>query len=300
MALEFQNVSKRFWPNRTPALRDLTLKVEPGEVLGLVGRNGAGKTTAIRIAAGVSLPGSGNVQVDGHPLDREKVAASRLLGWVPEESVHEESAKVEPLLRYYAAIVGDVEPARIGELLETWGLTQFRRRRVRTLSLGMRRRLSLIASELTQPKYLLLDEVFNGLDPEAVVTVRAWVRERRAAGCGLLLSSHNLRELAKFADRVAVLHEGRLLKVLDRAELHERPSRVVRVQVPGFDEAGLRVLERFGTPELVPGGALVRGEGVDAGGIAAALVHAGYVVQGLTREDDGLEELYLELVRGAT
>ncbi|MCI4322156.1 MAG: ATP-binding cassette domain-containing protein, partial [Thermoplasmata archaeon] len=113
MGVEFESVSKRFWPNRTRALRDLSFSLEPGEVLGLVGRNGAGKTTAIRIGVGVALPDSGTVRVDGHPLDRDKVAASRLLGWVPEESVHDPSARVEPLLRYYAKLAGGVLPARL-------------------------------------------------------------------------------------------------------------------------------------------------------------------------------------------
>jgi ABC-2 type transport system ATP-binding protein len=300
VGVEFESVSKRFWPNRTSALRDVSFSLESGEVLGLVGRNGAGKTTAIRIGVGVALPGSGRVWVDGHSLDREKVVASRLLGWVPEESVHDLSARVEPLLRYYAALAGDVPHSRVSDLLEVWGLAKYRRRRVRSLSLGMRRRLSIISSELASPPYLLLDEVFNGLDPEAVVAVRDWVRARRTAGCGILLSSHNLRELATFADRVAVLHEGRLLRILDRADLRERPCRVVRVRIPDLDPSGAELLARFGTVELVPGGAVIRGENIDVPRIAEAVVKAGLPLHGLAREDDGLEQLFLELVHGAS
>jgi ABC-2 type transport system ATP-binding protein len=300
MGVEFESVSKRFWPNRIFALRGLNLTVDPGEVLGLVGRNGAGKSTAIRIGAGVALPGAGEIRVDGHSMDREKPAASRLLGWVPEESVHDAGSRVESLLRYYAAVVGNVPDARVRELLDVWGLTTYRRRRVRSLSLGMKRRLSIIASELTNPRYYLLDEVFNGLDPEAVVTLRNWVGARRADGCGLLLSSHNLRELATVADRVAVLHEGRLLRVLDRSELLERPCRLVRVQVPTLDAPGLDLLRAFGAVEVAPGGATVRGDSLDVPRIADALVRAGYPLHGLVREDDGLEQLFLELVRGAS
>jgi ABC-2 type transport system ATP-binding protein len=300
MTVEFEGISKRFWLHRTPALRGVSLSLAPGEVLGLVGRNGAGKTTSIRIGAGVCRPDSGFVSVDGHRLDREKMAASRLLGWVPEESTHDPSARVGSLLRYYAGIVGAGSSDRVDELLRVWGLEPFRRRRVRTLSLGMRRRLSIIASELTSPPYFLLDEVFNGLDPEAVVSLRAWIRARRDAGCGLLLSSHNLRELATIADRVAVLHEGRLLRVLNRSELTERPSRVVRVDVPSLDAAGVELLGSFGSVVRTPGGAVVRGDPLDVPGITRALVHAGYDVHGVTRETDGLEELFLELVRGAS
>jgi ABC-2 type transport system ATP-binding protein len=300
VTVEFESVSKRFWPNRTPALRGLTLTMGPGEVLGLVGRNGAGKTTAIRIGAGVSLPGAGRVRIDGHALDREKVEASRLLGWVPEESLHDRSARVETIVQYYASVIGGVEDGRVDELLRTWGLAPVRRRRIRALSLGMKRRLSPISAELGRPKYFLLDEVFNGLDPEAVVQVRAWVQERRAAGCGLLLSSHNLRELSTIADRVAILHEGRLLRVLDRKEIVDQPCREARVEVPGLDDRGLTVLREFGTVQVVPGGAVVRADAIDLPGIARALITAGYALHGLVRENDELEDLFLELVREAS
>jgi ABC-2 type transport system ATP-binding protein len=300
VAVEFDGISKRFFPNRKPALRSVSLTLSPGEVLGLVGRNGAGKTTAIRIGAGVALPDGGEVRVDGHPMAGEKREASRRIGWVPEESVHDRTAKVEPLLRYYADVAGNVEKGRLADLLRFWGLAEFRRRRVRTLSLGMKRRLSIIASELGRPQYFLLDEVFNGLDPEAVVSVRSWIRERRAAGCGLLLSSHNLRELATIADRVAVLHEGRLLRILERKELVDRPAREVRVEVPDLGPRGIELLEAFGTVEAVPGGAIVRGSNLDAARVAAALIGAGFALHGLRREQDGLEELFLELVREAS
>ncbi|MFI5414878.1 MAG: ABC transporter ATP-binding protein [Candidatus Lutacidiplasmatales archaeon] len=300
MVVEFSQVSKRFWLSRTPALRGLTLSLGPGEVLGLVGRNGAGKTTSIRIGAGVCRPDSGFVEVDDLRLDADKMAASRLLGWVPEESTHDPNARVQSLLRYYASIVGPAASVRVDELLRRWGLEPFRRRRVRTLSLGMKRRLSIIASELTAPPYFLLDEVFNGLDPEAVVSVRSWIRSRRDAGCGLLLSSHNLRELATIADRVAILHEGRLLRVLDPSELTNRPSRVVRVDVPGLGDAGRTLLESFGEVVATVDGAVVRGDHLDVPAITRALVNGGYAVHGVTRENDGLEDLFLELVRGAS
>lgn len=300
MVVEFSQVSKRFWLHRTPALRDLTLSLRPGEVLGLVGRNGAGKTTSIRIGAGVCRPDSGFVEVDDLRLDADKMAASRLLGWVPEESTHDPNARVQSLLRYYASIVGPGASVRIDELLRAWGLETFRRRRVRTLSLGMKRRLSIIASELTSPPYFLLDEVFNGLDPEAVVCVRSWIRSRRDAGCGLLLSSHNLRELATIADRVAILHEGRLLRVLDRSELTNRPSRLVRVEVPALGDAGMAILGTFGVVVATADGAVVRGDHLDVPAITRALVNGGYAVHGVTRENDGLEDLFLELVRGAS
>jgi ABC-2 type transport system ATP-binding protein len=300
MTVEFDGVSKRFWLHKTPALRNVSLSLKPGEVLGLVGRNGAGKTTSIRIGAGVCRPDAGYVEVDDHRLDADKMAASRLLGWVPEESTHHTGARVDALLRYYADIVGPEARPRVDELLQAWGLEPFRRRRVRTLSLGMKRRLSIIASELTHPTYYLLDEVFNGLDPEAVVNVRTWIRARRDAGCGLLLSSHNLRELATIADRVAILHEGRVLRVLERSELTDRPTRLVRVEVPGLNDAGFALLATFGTVVPTAGGALVRGDDLDVPGITRALVLAGFAVHGVTRENDGLEELFLELVRGAS
>jgi ABC-type multidrug transport system ATPase subunit len=298
--LQLQGIGKRYWPVRDWAVRSLDMEVRPAEVVGLVGRNGAGKTTTLRLAAGVSKLGSGQVHVDGIDLDSEKVKASRLIGWVPEVSLHDETTRVGSLVAYYGSLAGPRDPATCWNLIERWGLRPYANRRVRTLSLGMLRRLSIVTAELTTPQYFLLDEVFNGLDPEAVVDVRNWILGRRSAGCGVLLSSHNLRELAAIADRVAVLHRGQLLAILDRSEYIGRSPKALRVRSDNLDERAFHILEQFGAVARSRDGASVSGDGLDPNSVSQALVSAGYHLAGLEPESDPLEDLFLSILKEAS
>jgi ABC-type multidrug transport system ATPase subunit len=277
----------------------LTLGIACGEIVGLVGRNGAGKTTSIRIGVGVATPSGGDVHVDGISLTGEKATASELIGWVPEESVHDEDSRVASLLRYYEAMAASSGRSHCEQMLLDWGLAEFQDRRVRTLSLGMKRRLSIIAAELGTPKYFLLDEVFNGLDPEGVASVRKWMKTKRSEGCGLLISSHNLRELAALTDRIAILHKGRLLRTLASAELRTRPARRIRLTIPRLDPNGLEVLANFGEVERTPDGAIVRGDSLDAAEMNRAMVSSGYSIAAIESADDPLESMFLEMIEGA-
>jgi ABC-2 type transport system ATP-binding protein len=297
--LRLRNLSKQYWPSKSWAIHGVSLDLDRGEIVGLVGLNGAGKTTTLRLAAGVSKPSTGQVLVENFDLRAEKARASRLIGWVPEASTHDESAHVGALISYYAAIAGmNDEGARQG-LIERWGLAPYANRPVRTLSLGMLRRLSIIASELTSPRYLLLDEVFNGIDPEGVIEVRSWIIGLRAAGRGVLLSSHNLRELASIADRVAVLHKGCLLRILERSEYQNRSPHALRIKSDNLDNRGLEILERFGTVTLSREGATVAGEDLNPSSVNQELVAAGYHLSGLEPESDPLEDLFVSILKEA-
>jgi ABC-2 type transport system ATP-binding protein len=298
--LQLKGVGKRYWPSADWAIRALDLELRHGEILGLVGRNGAGKTTTLRLAAGVSKLGGGQVQVDGLDMRLEKRSASRLIGWVPEASPHDETSRVRSLVDYYAAIAGMSDPDACSKLIEQWGLGPYANRRVRTLSLGMLRRLSIITAELTNPRYLLLDEVFNGMDPEGVVDVRNWILGRTAAGCGVILSSHNLRELAAIADRVAVLHRGKLLRILERSEYVGQSSRGLCIKSDNLDDRAFRILEQFGEVARRPYGASVSKEGLDPNAVSHALVSEGYHLTGLEPESDPLEDLFISILREAS
>jgi ABC-2 type transport system ATP-binding protein len=298
--LQLRGVSKRYWPSKSWAVHAVDLDLGPGEVVGLVGLNGAGKTTTLRLAAGVSKLGAGEIQVDSLNLTSKKADASRLIGWVPEASPHDEAARVRSLISYYASIAGVEDPSVSEGLLDRWGLGPYADRQVRTLSLGMLRRLSIIAAELTNPCYLLLDEVFNGLDPEAVIQVRSWVNQLRAAGRGVLLSSHNLRELASIADRVAVLHKGRLLRILERSEYLGRPAHALRVKSDNLDRRGIEILEKFGAVALTRDGATVAKDGLDSNAVSQALVASGYHLSGLEPESDPLEDLFVSILKEAS
>jgi ABC-2 type transport system ATP-binding protein len=206
-ALVFDGVSKYFGEAR--ALDDVSFAVEPGEILGLVGPNGAGKTTAMQIATGFLLPSSGDGSLMGRRFS--DATARRQLGFVPDAPVFFQGNALSALR--FAAALNDLSPSReaMEQVLTRVGLTEWKRD-VRRFSRGMQQRLGLAQALVHAPRVLILDEPASALDPEGVLKVRTLLQELRAAGAAILLSSHQLSEVAMVSDRIAFLHEGRLLR----------------------------------------------------------------------------------------
>ena len=180
-----------------------------GEIVGLVGPNGAGKTTAMQIAVGFLLPSSGGGWLMGHRFGDAK--ARQLLGFVPDAPVFFAGNAFDALR--FAAQLHDVTPTReaMERVLTRVGLTEWKRD-VRRFSRGMQQRLALAQALVHSPRMLILDEPASALDPQGVLEVRALLKELRAEGAAILLSSHQLSEVALVSDRIAFLHEGRLLR----------------------------------------------------------------------------------------
>jgi ABC-2 type transport system ATP-binding protein len=206
-ALTFDHVSKHF--GSALALDDVSFALEPGEVLGLVGPNGAGKTTAMQIATGFLLPSSGQGMLMGHSFG--DAAARRYLGFVPDAPVFFEGTALDALR--FAALLSDATSTRdaMERLLRRVGLTEWKRD-VRRFSRGMQQRLALALALVHNPKVLILDEPASALDPQGVLDIRNLLQELRAEGAAILLSSHQLGEVALVSDRIAFLHEGRLVR----------------------------------------------------------------------------------------
>jgi ABC-2 type transport system ATP-binding protein len=206
-ALVFDRISKHFGSAR--ALDDVSFQVEPGEILGLVGPNGAGKTTAMQIATGFLLPTSGSGLLMGYGFGH--ASARRQLGFVPDAPFFF-GGNVFDALRF-AAQLSDAAPTRdaLEGILRRVGLTEWKRD-VRRFSRGMQQRLALAMALVHDPKVLILDEPASALDPQGVIDVRSLLQELRAEGAAILLSSHQLGEVALVSDRIAFLHEGRLVR----------------------------------------------------------------------------------------
>jgi ABC-2 type transport system ATP-binding protein len=206
-ALVLDHVSKRF--GKAQALEEVSFDVEPGEIVGLVGANGAGKTTAMQIAVGFLLPSSGSGSLMGHRFADAK--ARRLLGFVPDAPVFF-AGNAFDALRFAAQLTG-IKPTRdaMERVLTRVGLTEWKRD-VRRFSRGMQQRLALAQALIHAPRMLILDEPASALDPQGVLDVRTLLRELRAEGAAILLSSHQLGEVALVSDRIAFLHEGQLLR----------------------------------------------------------------------------------------
>jgi ABC-2 type transport system ATP-binding protein len=232
--LEARALGRRFGP--VLALDGLTFRLSPGEVLGLVGLNGAGKSTTLRLAAGLLKPGAGEILLDGEPA-RRALAARRGLGYLPGEPAYTEESTGSAWLDFLAALGGG-DPSRRAsrrrELAGRLGLTTSDLGRpLGTMSHGMRQKVGLLQALEHDPRLLLLDEPSDGLDPLARMALLDILQECRARGCAILLASHVLSEIERSADRIAVLHRGRLVALETRESLRRRKAVCVTASFDG-------------------------------------------------------------------
>jgi ABC-2 type transport system ATP-binding protein len=196
------------------AVDALSFRVSPGEVLGLVGPNGAGKTTTLRSLVGIVRPTRGTITIGGHDLERDPVAAKRLLAFMPDEPHLFDYLTVEEHLRFTARLyqVPDVErrlPALLGEL----ELAEKSGALPAELSRGMRQKLVIACGLLHDPQVLLFDEPLTGLDPAGIRRMKQTIVERARAGAAVLLSSHLLHLVEEICTRVLILDKGRMVAI---------------------------------------------------------------------------------------
>lgn len=238
--IEARGLGRRFGDH--VALRDLDLDVAPGEAFGLLGANGAGKTTFIRLVTGFLLPSAGTLRVDGLSPSRDAAALRARLGFVAETSRLYPDLRVRAFLRFAAGARGLRGAAReraIADALARFRLEEVVRRPVGHLSKGFQQRVSLAQAFLTDPPLVIVDEPTSGLDPLQQEEVRGVLRGLRGRRT-LLLCTHDLAEARALTERVAVLHAGRLVaagptrEVLDAGD----PLALFRGQAPPAAGAG--------------------------------------------------------------
>ena len=249
--IEINDLLKRF--ETTTALQNVSLRIEDGRILGIVGSNGAGKSTLLRTLAGIYQPDEGSVCVDGEEVYENTAVKSRIY-FVPDSPHFEPGATLLSTAKLNAAFFPHFSWEKYKRLCETLPLDP--KKRISAMSKGMQRQAALIAALSTMPDILLLDEVFDGLDP-----VMRRLLKRVIAGevadrqMTVLIASHNLRELEDFCDTVGLLHQG---GVLLEKELDELKLGMHRVQVvfhePMTDEA---LHERFDLAAISRTGSLV-------------------------------------------
>lgn len=212
-AVAAERVTKRYGP--LAAVRELTLEIRPGEVFCLLGPNGSGKTTFLRMLTGFLWPSSGRLVVAGHDTAREPMEARRKLGYVPESVPLYRHMRVGEFLRFMAQLRRVPKPA-VAEAVERaaarLALEDVLRTPIRALSRGYRQRVAIAQALVHDPEILVLDEPTNGLDPRQIIEVRSLIQSL-AGRHTVLMSSHILGEVEKTAHRVAVLLRGQLLGV---------------------------------------------------------------------------------------
>lgn len=279
------------------ALRGIDLSVPAGTVMGLIGANGSGKTTTLRLLVDIIRPTSGSIRVLGADPRHAGAALRQRIGYLPGDLRLRGRVRGRTLLRHLAEISGPVAPGRMGELADRLDLDL--RRPVHALSKGNRQKLGIVQAFMHDPELLILDEPTDGLDPLMQREFLAMVREASAAGQTVLLSSHVLSEIQRVADRVAVLSGGRIVADGEVASLRLTGIRRVHVGITESDaDAVRRVVGAL--PQLrdvaIHDGSVVRLQAICDGDIdpvikALASLH----VADLTVEEPDLEESVLQL-----
>ena len=294
--IEVADLRKRY--RKATAVDGLSFTVPAGRITGFLGPNGAGKTTTLRILLGLVHPTAGSATIDGLPYRRLENPIE-IVGAVLEATNFHSKRSGRNHLRMLATAAG-VPAARVDQVLHDVELGSVARRAVGGYSLGMRQRLSVAGALLGGPRLLVLDEPANGLDPEGIRWLRAFLRSFTSSGGTVFISSHVLAEVQQLADDVVIIHRGRLVahETIEGLTARSRAAGGSRVRTPQAEELRAR-LEEAGIQATVSDGNRleVAAPSERVGEVAAA---GGIVLHELSSETASLEEAFLELTRGET
>jgi Cu-processing system ATP-binding protein len=296
--IRFEALTKAFGAHR--AVEALTLTVNAGEVVALLGPNGSGKTTSLKAAAGLIRPSSGRVLVGEPGRPAASPEARRALSFLPQKVSFPDALTGREVVEFYRRLRGGA-PGRTDEVLHVAALNGAAGRQVGTYSGGMTQRLGLAVAALPEAPVLLLDEPTSSLDADGLCAFYGLVERRRQGGQTVLFTSHQWGDVERLADRVAILVGGQLVADLPQRELSERLAErgVMRIRLDACP-AELLARVRSAAPGtswslsqlVVPGAARARAAALEA------VRGAGLEIRGLVSEDGRLDLLYRELAGG--
>jgi ABC-2 type transport system ATP-binding protein len=290
-AVSVRGLTKRFGSQL--AVDDLSFDVPPGRIVGFLGPNGSGKSTTLRMIVGLTAPTAGTALVQGVPFhDLERPA--EVVGSIVDGVGHHPARRAIDELRISARAAG-LPLERCEAALELVGLTGAERKRVGAYSLGMRQRLGIAQALLGDPQILLLDEPANGLDPEGIRWIRSLLRHLADQGRSILVSSHLIGEIARLADDVVVIREGRFVAQSSVAELTAVATG--GVVVSSLDDARLAAALRASGADVLTEPDQLTVRGVSAEDIGRTALAAEVVLTELRTTRAELEDVFLELTR---
>ncbi len=297
VVIRTEALCKRFGDVR--AVDDLSLTVRRGEIYAFLGRNGAGKSTTIRLMLALARPTSGSVEILGERMAPNAMRALSRIGSMVEAAGAYGNLTVRENLELQRKLLGLRRGAWVREAVELCGLGEYLDRRVDTLSLGNKQRVGLGRALLNKPEVLILDEPTNGLDPAGIADVRELLKHLADdRGTTIFLSSHILSEIQQLADTIGIIHKGRLLEEVGYDELRQRNREYLEIHVSDLKRAAWTLEERCGVRDYV-----VRGDGAlrvfsgfdRAAEYTKALVESGVSVLGSAMSEERLEDHFMKL-----
>jgi ABC-2 type transport system ATP-binding protein len=300
--VKVEGVSHYYGPHC--ALNDIHFTVKPGEVLGLLGLNGAGKTTCLRILSGNLAPSCGRIWIQGHDIEQQPLAGKQRLGYLPERPPLYPDLRVDEYLEFCGRIrrLGRSSLSKaVARIKAQCGLTRVGRRLIGKLSKGYQQRIGIAQALLHKPSVIILDEPTEGLDPVQIRTVRELVRELAEAR-GVILASHLLAEVQAVCSHVLILHQGSVAYRNGLRPASETPSgtclRIHLAFPPSLEQltriAGAQSVEQLSTGQfelrIRPDAAIPE--------VAQRLVESGWGLRELTQQRHNLEQVFLDIVSG--
>jgi len=289
-----EGLRKRF--GRTLALDGMSFTVRPGRVTGFVGPNGAGKSTTMRVILGLDRPEAGTALIDGRPYRSLKRPLCHV-GSLLDAGALQPSRTARDHLLWLAHSQG-LSARRVDDVIERAGLTAVAKRRAGGFSLGMRQRLGIAAALLGDPPAVMLDEPFNGMDPEGIIWMRGFLKSLAAQGRAVLVSSHLMSELQDAADHVVVVGRGRVIADATVAQLLAATANG-RVTLRTESPAAATVLAQAGAALTRTGPGTLTVTGLTAEAVVTVLNSNAVAFSEVSAHRATLEEAYLELTRDA-
>ncbi len=294
--IQLKNLYKKF--GQRLAVDDLTLQVPAGEIYGLLGHNGAGKSTAIGMMLGQVWPTSGDVRICGHDVTAHRRLALQKVGAIFESPAFYDYLSGRRNLEILSSYTAPTPRQRIEEVIEWVGLSGREHSKVRTYSHGMRARLALAQALLPHPELLILDEPSDGLDPEGIHEMRQTIlRLHRELRLTILLSSHFLNEVEQLCTRIAVLNQGRMVFEGTLAATKQREA-WIRLRTGDFGLAAKELRQAQLITQERDGHLIALSPGVGTDQVVRLLVERGMPVYEIGPMEETLEDFYLSLMNG--
>ena len=298
MSTVFQTNSLTKVYGNTAVVDHVTMHMDKGDIYGLIGKNGAGKTTFMKMICGISTPTSGSYSFFDEENNKKTVSR---IGCLIENPALYPGMTVEDNLKFYNKLLGITDHSNIDDILEMVDLTDARKKKTRKLSLGMKQRLGIAIALVGYPDVLILDEPINGLDPTNIVAIRNMLLKlSRERGVTIMISSHILGELQRLATKYGIINNGVLVEELTHEELLEKTRQAISIEGPDMKTVTV-ALEEMGLLEykvIDDNHVLVYCDASLSGKINTALVTKGIAVNsvGVTRQD--LEAYFVEKTGG--
>lgn len=285
---------------RQKAVNQVNLHVRQGDIYGLIGRNGAGKTTILKMISGLAAPTQGDFTLFGKTGKEIYPYMSRIGTLIEAPGVYA-NMSAEQNLKMKCLAMGVRDPHAVSDLLEVVGLQNTGKKRVRSFSMGMKQRLGIALALVGNPDLVILDEPINGLDPQGIAEVRETLhRLNKEKHITFIISSHILEELSKIATNYAIIHDGTLLQEMTREELLAQCSERIELKTDN-PKLACTVLDRMGITQykVVDASTIHIFERLNDGGeITMELAGNGVKIMGLSIKNEALEDYYLNLTGG--